>query len=124
MDTYKAKRERKLQKIETDWLRNLAKATKDRTEATLEKEKALESIKLQFYCEILDKAPFQLPPFLMPKDEKNAGIINDILKKSLEIQGTTGIYSPSLVDGACFEINGFLMYYFKNIPGKNINKQL
>ena len=59
------------------------------------------------------------PPFLIPSGEKNAKNINDILKKSWEIQAGSnpnlpdgnGEY-PTLVTNSCFQIHGFLKYYF------------
>ena len=115
MDKTAEKFRRKIQAIKQTWL---DESKKDRTEATLKKEKALESFKLQFDYELFDNAPFQSLPFLMPKDEKNADIINDILKKSLETQASRVVDFDPLVSGCGFKIIGFLKYYFKNIPGK------
>ena len=106
----------KISDIQQKW----STSKQDRTEAALQKEKDLESIQLQFGCNQFKDARFQSLPFLVPKDEKNADIINDILKKSLETQATE-FGSYPLVSGCCFEINGLLMYYFKYIPGKTHN---
>ena len=110
-------RGRKIAEIHLSWLDNLAKSPKDRTGPVLEKEKALESLKVEYDFGKFDRPYFQTLPFLMPRNEKNADIINDILIKSLEIQGSHGIRGEYLVDGACFEVNGLLTYYFKYIPG-------
>ena len=85
--------------------------------AVLTKEKDLEAWKIAPGM----KFPVELnqPPFLIPSGEKNAENINDILKKSWEIQAGS---NPNLPDfwggmptsssGSCFQIHGFLMYYF------------
>ena len=74
--------------------------------AVLTKEKDLEAWKIAPGM----KFPVELnqPPFLIPSGEKNAENINDILKKSWEIQaGSNPNANPSLVTNSCFQIHGF-----------------
>ena len=85
---------------------------RDLFEAVVQKEKDLESWKNT--TERTFPKEWKEPPFLIPHDEKNAEVINDILKKSWEIQ--TGRYpnlpiSGTLISQSCFTIHGFLKYY-------------
>ena len=108
--------------IRKKWNTDTAKK-ENRVEATFEKEKALESIELieNFgWNEI-----WNCPPFLIPKTEKDAVIINDILIKSWETQGSACLKLPQLYPPDdiltaryAFKIHGYLKYYFSNIPSK------
>ena len=85
---------------------------RDLFEAVVQKEKDLESWKNT--TERTFPKEWKEPPFLIPHDEKNAEVINDILKKSWEIQ--TGKYpnlpfTGTLISQFCFIIHGFLKYY-------------
>ena len=83
--------------------------------AVLTKEKDLEAWKIAPGM----KFPVQLnqPPFLIPSGEKNAENINDILKKSWEIQAGSNPNLPdyfgtlpTLVSNSCFTIYDVLLF--------------
>ena len=60
----------------------------------------------------------KLPRSQLPTIDKNTEIINEILTKSWETQGSVcPRMNPSkvLVTSRCYAINGLLMYYFKNL---------
>jgi len=61
----------------------------------------------------------KLPTSLLPKTMKNAEVINTILIKSWEIQGSfsklPGSAAAPLMSRVCREIHVFLMYYFKSM---------
>ena len=85
---------------------------RDLLAAVLQKEKDLEAWEIT--SELTFPKEWKEPPFLIPNDEKNAEVINDILKKSWEIQ--TGKYpnlpfTGTLISQFCFIIHGFLKYY-------------
>ena len=90
---------------------------KDRIGATLKIAKDLEVIALEHkfvWPEIRN-----IPPFLIPKDLKNAEEINGILKKSIETQASSIVgVDEYLCERNCFATHGLLAYYFKQIPGK------
>ena len=105
--------ENKIEFIRQNWKDT---AAQDRIEAMLKKARDLEAISLQ-YDVVWPKAR-KNPPFLLPKDEENASIINEVLIKSMETQASTCTGIPqSLVFQGCFLIHGFLHRYFKHIPG-------
>ena len=90
----------------------------DLFDAVLQKEKDLESWEIT--PEMSFPKEWKEPSFLIPNDEKNAEVINDILKKSWEIQtgdnlnlpgGHHGLRHPLLAKSA-FVVHGFLKYYF------------
>ena len=88
----------------------------NRIGATLELVKNLESIELEQNLVWPDSR--SSPPFLLPKDNENAEVINAILKKSLETQTST--IPPDdlpISERHCFMVHGLLNYYFKHIPG-------
>ena len=111
----------KLAAIRKQWRVNSANP-KDRVEATFKKEKALESIELK--KNFVWSKFWNVPPFLIPNNEKDAEMINAILIKSWETQGSScpelpQRYHPDdiLLNLVCYQTNGFLNYYMKNIPG-------
>ena len=57
----------------------------------------------------------KLPTSLLPKTEVNAEMINEILVKSWETQGSACPVMPNdvLITNLCYQIHGLLMYYFK-----------
>ena len=60
----------------------------------------------------------KLPTSLLPKTVKNAEVINAILVKSWEIQGSHCPKIPGsgpLADKKCVTVHAFLMYYFKSM---------
>ena len=95
--------------------------------AFLTKEKDLEAWKVTPGMKY--PVEWDQPPFLIPSGEKNAKNINDILKKSWEIQAGSnpnlpdgfGEY-PTLVTNSCFQIHGFLKYYFNCLGIIQISK--
>ena len=91
---------------------------RDLLAAVLQKEKDLEAWEIT--SELTFPGEWKEPPFLIPNDEKNAEVINDILRKSWEIQtgdnlnlpgGHHGLRHPLLAKSA-FVVHGFLKYYF------------
>ena len=94
---------------------------RDLLAAVLQKEKDLEAWEIT--SELTFPKEWKEPPFLIPNDEKNAEVINDILKKSWEIQTGDNLNLPGGLDGlrhpllkkAAFEVHGFLKYYFDNL---------
>ena len=92
---------------------------RDLFDAVLQKEKDLESL-WKTPSELTFPEEWKEPPFLIPNDEKNSEVINDILRKSWEIQtgdnlnlpgGHHGLRHPLLAKSA-FVVHGFLKYYF------------
>ena len=92
---------------------------RDLFDAVLQKEKDLESL-WKTPSVFTFPEEWKEPPFLIPNKEKNAEVINDILRKSWEIQtgdnlnlpgGHHGLRHPLLAKSA-FVVHGFLKYYF------------
>ena len=89
----------------------------DRLKATIAFEKNLAGMKVvgKYKYSLYSK----LPTSLLPKSEENAQMINEILIKSWETQvsfvPSVKGNEPVLVSNACRFLNGFLMYYFKNL---------
>ena len=106
--------ENKIEVVEQSWIEY---SSQDRIGAMLQKVKDLETLNLQYKVSWPEGRSF--PPFLLPKDEENASIINEILVKSMETQSSTctGIKN-SLIEQGCFTIHGLLSLYFKQIPGR------
>ena len=96
-------------------------AKEDRVKATLAIEGDLESCwqvvgKYKWNDCFLSK----LPSSSLPKTEKNAQMINEILIKSWETQGsiapsTTNGEKLPLITNQCQLVNGLLIYYFKSL---------
>ena len=112
---------RALLQIEKKWIEDSENPEKNRIEATLEKEKALKSIKIKplkgqadYFSSVFARC-WNKPPFIIPKNEENADIINAILIKSWGIQSSLDD-ALSRIDSCNFKIHGFLAYYFKCIP--------
>ena len=104
-----------------------AAAVYDRVEAALKKEKELEVIRIR--PNFIWSQFWTMPPFLLPNGEKDAGIINDLLVKSWETQGSScpslpKLFKPDdiLTDIFPDKIHGLMHYYFKCIPGKFCKK--
>ena len=59
----------------------------------------------------------KLPTSNLPKNVKNAEMINAILVKSWETQGSNcpSNSSEPLASNKCYQVNGLLMYYFKSM---------
>ena len=95
-------------------------AEEDRVKATLAVEGDLENIKVDGMYKWNDCFWSELPSSSLPKTEKNAQTINEILIKSWETQGSiapsdeTGEKLP-LITNQCQLVNGLLMYYFKSL---------
>ena len=112
---------RALLPIEKRWIKDSKNPKKNRIEATLEKEKALKSIKIKplvgqsdYYNTNFERL-WNKPPFVVPKAEDNANIINAILIQSWQIQ-TSLDDALSRIDACNFKIHGFMVYYFKCMP--------
>ena len=91
---------------------------RDLFDAVLQKEKDLESL-WKNPSVLTFPEEWKEPPFLIPNNEKNAEVINDILRKSWEIQtGRIPTFpthcgdQKTLLSNTCFDIHGFLKYYF------------
>ena len=92
-------------------------AREDPFEAMIAIEEDLASLPLK-RTQIWPKNKWQGSPFLLPKTEKNAEIINDILVKSWEIQGSSCQHisvddNAVLMSGQVKDVHGMLLYYFK-----------
>ena len=108
----------------------MALSKEDPIEALIETEKQVETFSaIRGEIDILVEATSykwndclfsKLPTSLLPKNMKNAEVINAILIKSWEIQGTS---SPTILESLaaplmsrnCREIHVFLMYYFESM---------
>ena len=88
------------------WQRWKTNSKRDLFDAVLQKEKDLESWRI---TPASFPKEWKEPPFLIPTDEMNAEVINDILKKSWETQAGM---MESLSQLSCFTIHGLLKYYF------------
>ena len=96
-------------------------AEEDRVKATLAIEGDLESCwqvvgKYKWNDCFLSK----FPSSSLPKTEKNAQMINEILIKSWETQGSIAPSTPNgeklpLLTNQCQIVNGLLLYYFKSL---------
>ena len=100
--------------LEDKWM-NIAR--QDPFEAMIAIEEDLESLPL-VRTQIWSKNKWQGSPFLLPKTEKNADIINDILVKSWETQGSScqdiSVDDKAvLMSGQVKDVHGMLLYYFK-----------
>ena len=109
----------KIEIIRHEW--NLAvESANDRMEPALKKVEDLQAI--QINRDFAWPESWNAPPFLLPKFEENAEIINDVLIKSMKTQGSScpfpGCPKRVLIEDSAFTINGFLAYYFKHIPSK------
>ena len=110
--------------INLDKLRSMTETWKihtktDRVGATLKFAEALEGISLKE--NLIWPHGRDFPPFLVPKDQPNAELINAILMKSMETQASSVLgYDQCLSQQNCFIIHGLLAYYFKQIPSKII----
>ena len=93
-----------------------SKTPGDLFDAVLQKEKDLESWKITPGMSFPKE--WKEPPFFISTDEKDAEVINDILKKSWETQAGRNPNLPdffgrmeTLSQQSCFTIHGFLKYY-------------
>ena len=110
----------------------MALSKEDPIEALIETEKQVETFSaIRGEIDILVEATSykwndclfsKLPTSLLPKTVKNAEVINAILIKSWEIQGSPypfskipGSAAGPLMSRHCKEIHVFLMYYFKSM---------
>jgi len=108
----------------------MALSKEDPIEALIETEKQVETFSaIRGEIDILVEATSykwndclfsKLPTSLLPKNMKNAEVINAILIKSWEIQGSPfpkipGSAAGPLMSRSCREIHVFLMYYFKSM---------
>ena len=107
------KRSQQRRKVETE-----AEVCKeDPIEAVIALQKQLETFPVVQNYKWDDYMYSKLPTSLLPKAVKSAEVINAVLIKSWEIQGS---HCPKLGTGTlmpknCKEINVFLMYYFKKM---------
>ena len=107
------KRSQQRRKVETE-----AEVCKeDPIEAVIALQKQLETFPVVQNYKWDDYMYSKLPTSLLPKAKKNAEIVNAVLVKSWEIQGS---HCPKLGTGPlmpknCKEIHVFLMYYFKRM---------
>ena len=83
----------------------MAFAKEDPIEDLIEFQEALENLPVNEFLYS------KLPTSLLPKTVKNAEVINAILIKSWEIQGS---HWPALALN-CLVVHAYLMYYFKSI---------
>ena len=102
------KRSQQRRKVETE---------ADPIEAVIALQKQLETFPVVQNYKWDDYMYSKLPTSLLPKAKKNAEIVNAVLVKSWEIQGS---HCPKLGTGPlmpknCKEIHVFLMYYFKRM---------
>ena len=118
-DEHEKKGSKELEVIRFRWKIN---SVKDRIQATFEKEKALASIKIE--RNMRWPSVWNAPYFLIPENEVDSDIINTILIKSWETQGSACPSLPRcfidddiLSERGNFKITAFLFYYLKNIPG-------
>ena len=92
-------------------------AKEDPIEALLAVEKDLGLLPLVRYYKWDDFWYSKLPTSQVPKNVKNAEIINAILAESWETQGSNcpSNSSEPLASNKCYQVNGLLMYYFKSM---------
>ena len=118
-DEHEKKGSKEIEAIRERWIVDSAK---DRIEATFQKEKALASIKIE--PNFRWQQFWTTPPFLIPEKEVDSDIINTILIKSWETQGSACpdlvrcfTYDDILSEKGNFKMTAFLFYYLKKIPG-------
>ena len=108
------KRSQQRRKVETE-----AEVCKeDPIEAVIALQKQLETFPVVQNYKWDDYMYSKLPTSLLPKTVKNAEIINAVLAKSWEVQGSRCpeiLGSEPLVSRKCGQIHTFLMYYFKSM---------
>ena len=87
----------------------------DRIEAVLAIEEDMGNVRVNCKYKWNSCLFSKLPTSLLPKTEVNAEMINEILVKSWETQGSVLQSKPDrvLATNLCFDINGLLMHYFK-----------
>ena len=96
----------------------MALAKEDGIEALIDLQKRLETLSVVPSCKWDDYLYSKLPTSLLPKTVKNAEVINAILIKSWEIQGS---HCPEMQESAPLmsqndlAVHAFLMYYFKSL---------
>ena len=109
----------KIEALRLNWMAN---SSNNRVGAALIKERDLESLPIVPNRQNVWNESRTAPPFLVPKNEENADIINSILMKSMEVQASHCPDGPDdyIQDRSCFKVHGFLMRYFNCIPGKSV----
>ena len=93
-------------------------AKEDPIEALLAVEKDLGHLSVVRNYKFDDYLYSKLPTSKLPKDVKNAEIINAILAKSWETQGSNCpsiSTSKPLASNRCMLVNGLLIHYFKSL---------
>ena len=92
-------------------------AKEDPIEALLAVEKDLGHLSVVRIYKFDDYLYSKLPTSNVPKNAKNAEIINAILAESWETQGSNcpSNSSEPLASNKCYQVNGVLMYYFKGM---------
>ena len=111
----KQNRQRHKVKSEAEWE---ALVKEDPIEALQALQKRLETLSVLRSYKWDDYLYAKLPTSLLPKTVKNAEVINAILVKSWEIQGSHCPKIPGsgpLADKKCVTVHAFLMYYFKSM---------
>ena len=88
----------------------------DRIKAILAIEEDLENVTIVSKHKWNESLYSKLPTSFLPETEKNAQMINEILIKSWETQGSTlENQEDNLITNDCKDIHCLLMYYFKNL---------
>merc|ERR1712062_938045 len=110
--------QRRKAKTEAEWDSWETLQKEDPIEAMIALQKRLETFSVVRSYKWDDYMYSTLPTSLLPKTVKNAEIINAILVKSWEMQGSHCPKLPGsgpLVSRNCEAVHSFLMYYFKSM---------